>query len=146
MYKTRTLVYALMTSVLVWSGACSNDRKPSGETAAVEETAEPQILEPQAFKAKLDATTDAVLLDVRTPEEIAQGTIPGAVPLDFKAADFEDRIDALDKSKTYLVYCAVGGRSGKAVNLMHEKGFTHVYGLDGGFQAWQEQGLEQTKP
>jgi phage shock protein E len=87
-----------------------------------------------------------VLLDVRTSEEIAQGAIPGSVPLDFKSSDFDARIDALDKDKPYFVYCAVGGRSGKTADLMKEKGFTQVYNLDGGFQAWQEQGLEQTKP
>jgi phage shock protein E len=132
---------------LLLFAACSPDKKQQSEsTATTSEAVALQKLEPQVFKTRLAETPGAVLLDVRTSEEIAQGAIPGSVPLDFKSSDFDARIDALDKDKPYFVYCAVGGRSGKTADLMKEKGFTQVYNLDGGFQAWQEQGLEQTKP
>ena len=55
-----------------------------------------------------------VILDVRTPREFQAGHLPGAVNLDFNASDFETRAALLDKSKTYVVHCASGGRSVKA--------------------------------
>ena len=79
---------------------------------------------------------------MRTPEEVSQGIIKGAIKIDFKGADFDQQISALDKEKTYFVYCASGGRSGKTANLLKDKGFTKVYSLDGGFTAWKEKGLE----
>jgi rhodanese-related sulfurtransferase len=82
----------------------------------------------------------AVLLDVRTPEEFAEGFIAGAVNLDYKADEFEHRLDSLDKSRTYLVYCAAGGRSDKAAKIMKGKGFTSIVTLDGGMNAWAAEG------
>jgi rhodanese-related sulfurtransferase len=83
---------------------------------------------------------DAVLLDVRTPEEFSAGHIAGAVNLDFKANDFEDKLKSLDKSKDYMVYCAVGGRSGKAAVLMKDMGFSSITTLEGGLEAWAADG------
>jgi rhodanese-related sulfurtransferase len=88
---------------------------------------------------------DAIVLDVRTPGEFAGGFIEGAVNLDIKAADFERKLDSLDKSKDYLVYCAVGGRSSRASDLMRQKGFTSVRSLDGGIEAWEADGLPVIK-
>lgn len=132
--------------LLILGGSCSADKKQTEATSATTELATPQSLAPQAFQTKLKETPDAVLLDVRTPEEIEQGKVPGATAMNFKDNDFEARLAALDKDKPYFVYCAVGGRSGKTINLMKEKGFTKVYNLEGGFEAWKEQGLEQEKP
>ncbi len=71
---------------------------------------------PKTFKDKVaSAGANAVLLDVRTPEEVAEGIIPGAVNIDFRAPDFAEKIAELDKDKTYFVYCKVGGRSAKAI-------------------------------
>lgn len=136
---------ALLVSALMLGGSCSADKKQTEATSVSPEAAAPQSLAPQAFQAKLKETPDAVLLDVRTPEEIEQGKIAGATPMNFKDSDFETRLSALDKDKTYFVYCAVGGRSGKTVNLLKEKGFAKIYNLEGGFEAWKEQGLEQSK-
>jgi len=81
-------------------------------------------------------SADFVILDVRTPEEFAGGYINGAVNLDFKSPDFAARLDKLDKSKTYLVYCRTGGRSAKAMSMMKEKSFERVYNLSGGITDW----------
>jgi rhodanese-related sulfurtransferase len=85
-----------------------------------------------------------VILDVRTPQEFASGYIAGAVNLDFKSADFPARLDELDKSKTYLVYCRTGGRSAKAMAMMKEKGFQRVYNLRGGITRWKADHLPVT--
>ncbi|MBO3269561.1 MULTISPECIES: rhodanese-like domain-containing protein [Hymenobacter] len=83
---------------------------------------------------------DVVVLDVRTPEEYADGHLAGARNIDFKAPDFDDRIAQLDKSKTYVLYCASGNRSGKTATLMAEKGFAKVDNA-GGFKDLKAAGL-----
>lgn len=75
-----------------------------------------------------------VILDVRTPEETAEGMIEGAEQLDYNADNFEAEIEKLDKEKTYLVYCRSGNRSGKACALMAEKGFKNLYNMKGGYR------------
>ena len=62
----------------------------------------------------LQSDKNVVVLDVRTAEEFQAGHIPGAKNLDFFGNDFAQQVAALDKSKTYLVHCAAGGRSAKA--------------------------------
>ena len=81
-----------------------------------------------------------VVLDVRTPEEFAKGHIAGAKNVDFKAADFAEKVAALDKGKTYLVHCAAGGRSGQTIDLMKAGSFAAVYHLNEGFKAWEKAG------
>lgn len=82
-----------------------------------------------------------VILDVRTPAEHAAGRIPGAVNLDYNDPAFQDGLGKLDRSKTYLVHCAVGGRSAKALAMMKDAGFSKAYNMLGGMSAWAAQGL-----
>ena len=89
---------------------------------------------------KLRQQTNSVVLDVRTPKEFTAGHIPGAVNIDWNGADFQKKVSALDKSKTYLVQCAVGGRSAKAADKMMTLQFTNVYNLEGGIKAWEKAG------
>jgi rhodanese-related sulfurtransferase len=103
-------------------------------------------LKPVDFKEKISTLTDAVLLDVRTPEEVQVGYLKGALNFDFKSPQFNILIEGLDKNKPYLVYCASGVRSGKAADLMREKGFEKVYTLDGGLSTWKSEGLEMDIP
>lgn len=79
---------------------------------------------------------DAVLLDVRTPAEYNQEAFEGAINIDIMGADFAQKIAQLDKSKTYLVYCRSGNRSGSACQMMSAAGFENVYNLSGGLMNW----------
>lgn len=88
--------------------------------------------------AELMEEENTVLLDVRTPAETADGTIEGAREMDFRDPDFGQRVAELDKDKTYLVYCASGGRSGQTCRMMTAAGFERVYNLEGGYRAWRE--------
>jgi len=83
-----------------------------------------------------------VLLDVRTPREFERGRIAGAVNIDIRADDFEDRIDRLDRGRVILVYCRSGKRSARACDRLVEKGFTKVFNLEGGIIAWEDAGKE----
>jgi rhodanese-related sulfurtransferase len=76
------------------------------------------------------------LIDVRTPQEFQGGHIENATNIDFNAADFTDKISALDKETPFLIYCAVGGRSARAASLMKSLGFKKVYELKGGYNNW----------
>ena len=82
-----------------------------------------------------------VILDVRTPEEFAQGRLSGAVNVNLMAPDFERRLGALDRGKTYLVYCRTGNRSVKAIQIMGRLGFRSVYHMFEGILGWQKKGF-----
>jgi rhodanese-related sulfurtransferase len=87
---------------------------------------------------------DLVVLDVRTPEEFAEGHLEGAVLVDFYAADFADQLAALDTDVPYLVYCRSGNRSGQALGMMEQLGFASAVDVDGGIVAWADAGLPVT--
>jgi rhodanese-related sulfurtransferase len=101
-----------------------------------------QEIAPAEFEKLLadKGRADVVLLDVRTPEEFAAGHIAGATNLNYKAKDFGQKVAELDKTKTYLVYCAVGGRSTGACEKMAKLDFPRLYNLDGGISRWQREG------
>lgn len=90
--------------------------------------------------ADLAASGKGMVLDVRTDKEYNAGHIAGATQIDFYSDNFEAEIDKLDKNRPVYVYCRSGGRSGKTMNMMKEKGFTLVYNLDGGMMAWEAAG------
>ncbi|MFM7078311.1 MAG: rhodanese-like domain-containing protein [Bacteroidota bacterium] len=89
--------------------------------------------------AKLVESGKGIVLDVRTPGEVSKGSIKGSVNLDFFDDNFESKLDQLDKKKPVYVYCAAGGRSGDAMEMMKKKGFVEVYNLQGGYNAWNKQ-------
>jgi sulfur-carrier protein adenylyltransferase/sulfurtransferase len=79
---------------------------------------------------------DYLLLDVRQPGEYAQAHLPGArlIPL----PQLADSLEELDAAKPIIVYCAVGGRSRMATQLLTNLGFRDVFHLQGGIQAWED--------
>jgi len=80
----------------------------------------------------------AQIVDVRTEGEYAQGHYEGATMIDFYATDFKERLNALDKEVPYFIHCRSGSRSGQALNVMRDLGFTQVYDLAGGFANAQD--------
>ena len=103
-------------------------------------------LAPKVFAEKLKASPDAIILDVRTPEELASGYIEGARNIDFNSDSFKDSLTNLDRAKPYFVYCASGKRSGKAMEMMKAMGFQKVSALDGGLRMWNANGLPIHQP
>ncbi len=81
---------------------------------------------------------DFAIIDVRTPDEYDEGHIEGATTIDFYGVDFEAEIDALDRDKTYVIYCGSGKRSGLARDKMEELDFQDVYNVLGGITGWEE--------
>ena len=81
--------------------------------------------------------TDVQLVDVRTPEEYAEGHIGGAVNIDVNAGGFASKaLETLTKEQPVAVYCR---RSAKAAGILARKGFD-VINLDGGIHAWTSAG------
>jgi rhodanese-related sulfurtransferase len=114
-------------AVVVLLAGCSSS--PSATDLSVSE-----------FTGKV-AEQGIVTLDVRTPGEFNEGHIEGAQLIDFQSGNFENEIAALDKSKTYAVYCRSGNRSGQAVKVMRDAGFKNLYNLNGGVIDWANAGL-----
>ncbi len=99
-----------------------------------------------ANAALVDAPDDLVILDVRTPEEFAEGHIDGAVMIDFYRDDFATELAKLDPDASYVLYCRSGNRSGQTLELMEGLEFQNVQDVDGGIVAWQSAGLPLTTP
>lgn len=99
-----------------------------------------------ATSAAAPAAEVGTVIDVRTPDEFADGHLEGAVNIDVSQATFADEIAKLDKAGTYTVYCRSGNRSAQAVQQMKDAGFTNVADA-GGFQAAADSlGLPVVKP
>lgn len=81
-----------------------------------------------------------VILDIRTLSEYNTDHIVGSTNIDYYSTTFSSDLDALDKSKIYLLHCASGGRSANAFIMMQDKHFREVYNLLGGFNAWKNAG------
>jgi len=86
------------------------------------------------------------LVDLRTIGEVDKtGKIEGAININFSAPDFESQITKLDKEKPIVLYCAVGGRSGKTSALLLKHGFKTIYDYQGGMNDWLAKGLKTVK-
>ena len=95
-------------------------------------------LSQQDWSTQLNQDNNSILVDVRTEDECADGIIFGSVNIDiYEGQGFIDKIEQLDKSKNYYVYCKSGGRSGQACAVMNQLGFANTFNLEGGFSQWQ---------
>ncbi|WP_177190194.1 rhodanese-like domain-containing protein [Myroides guanonis] len=81
--------------------------------------------------------SNAIILDVRTEEEVEESSIPNSINIDiYKGQGFLDEVSNLDKNKNYYIYCKSGGRSNQACLLMEQLGFENTYNLLGGITEW----------
>ncbi|TBV27660.1 rhodanese-like domain-containing protein [Meridianimaribacter sp. CL38] len=92
----------------------------------------------EEWAKQLSADTNAVVLDVRTQDEVDEGIIPNAVHIDiYGGQEFISKVEELDKAKNYYVYCRSGNRSGQACAIMNQLGFDNAYNLVGGITEWE---------
>lgn len=90
------------------------------------------------FKAMLEKDQSVQLVDVRTPQEFAQGHLKGAVNIDWKADDFARKVSAqLDKDRPVMLYCRSGRRSAEAAAVLEKLGFK-TYNMKGGILAYEK--------
>ena len=83
---------------------------------------------------------DLVIIDVSTPQEYKDLHLEGAINVSLISRFFKTRLEVMDRDKTYVVYCKVGGRSKIAQKLMKQFGFQTVYNITGGTLLWEEEG------
>lgn len=138
--KRSTVVHLLFCLALAWSACNSSGERNNTDSS----TTEVAVSTPQTpfqdisvadFQKRM-GSEDVVILDVRTPPEVQEGMIEGAISIDFMDPNFKESIAELDKDKTYLVYCQSGGRSARACEVMSEMGFGSLYNLKEGFMGW----------
>lgn len=88
---------------------------------------------------------DATVIDVREPAEFRSGRIPNArnIPLG-QVADKAKDLEKL-KAKPVLLSCQTGSRSAQAATMLMKGGFTEVYNLGGGMNAWQQANMPVEK-
>jgi rhodanese-related sulfurtransferase len=96
-----------------------------------------EIVSVDQAKSLISTSNNLVILDVRTPEEVSQGTLPNATIIDINSPNFESEVLKLDKSKPTLVYCKAGVRSTKACELMNKAGFEKLYNMKEGYSNWK---------
>ncbi|MGM0506784.1 MAG: rhodanese-like domain-containing protein [Bacteroidota bacterium] len=125
-------IVGILLIILLYMSGTFSDKKSGGDIAP--ENAIEQIQQ-----------RPGVVIDVRTPEEFAQGRLARTDQLiDFMADDFEDQAGELDRSQTYYLYCRSGNRSGQAMKWMQEHGFEEVYNI-GGYQDLVDAGFESER-
>jgi rhodanese-related sulfurtransferase len=137
-------VAALLAALALVAAGCGGDSPGATEETAAAAASPVTLVSPEDARTLVEEG-DVELIDVRTPEEFAEGHIEGATLIDFYEADFADRIAELDRETEYVVYCRSGNRSGQATALMADQGFIAVNDVDGGIVAWEAAGLPVTR-
>jgi phage shock protein E len=126
-------MYRFLSLLLVFGslGACAQEKGEANINLNVTEVSE-----------LIAANPKLVLIDVRTPEEFAQGHLKEAQLLNFYDANFKEEAAKLDPEMEYVVYCRSGGRSAKATAMLQELGFGMVHNMSGGIMAWNRADLQ----
>jgi phage shock protein E len=128
--KNMILTVGLLTTALYAGISCTAQHKD--HLNAVE------------FKEAIQAES-ALLIDVRTQNEVRQGAIPGAKHVDFYQGGFVEAFADIPKDKPIYLYCHSGQRSGQALAQLKKAGFTQVAHLQGGILSWRQMGGPEVK-
>lgn len=92
----------------------------------------------EQWVAQIKEDENAVIIDVRRPEEWANGIQENAILMDIMDFDsFQEKVNLLESSKSYYVYCRSGVRSVKACEVLEAFGHHNTYNLLGGILPWQ---------
>ncbi len=135
--------YFIYFFISIFFISCQSQGNDNSQSATKKTTV--HHLSAKDFKVKMDELTNEQLVDVRRPDEVAQGYIPNARHINIADSDFKEKIAALNKEQPIMVYCAAGGRSKKACKKFEELGFETVYELDTGFSGWVGENFEVNK-
>ena len=85
-------------------------------------------------------SSDALILDVRAPDEWRRGHLPGALHIPLAA--LPERIDEIDSSRSVIVHCKGGGRSAIASSFLQSVGRRNVANMKGGYESWVAAGFD----
>jgi rhodanese-related sulfurtransferase len=147
--KSRIIIFyltllLLLLSVTVTLGCVeeSQENKSKANEQIIKD-----ISNEESYKMIIENKTNSnfIILDVRTPEEFAEGHIEDSINIDFYSETFYSELDKLDKSKSYLIYCRTANRSGQALDIMENLDFSEVYNMLGGIVEWESNGYSIVK-
>ncbi|MBL9044220.1 MAG: rhodanese-like domain-containing protein [Myxococcales bacterium] len=138
------LVHGVLWVVL--AAGCNKPAAPAATSAGAADPAAKELsanLSVSEAEALLKHSPTAQLIDVRTLSEWSGGYIAGAkhIPLD----QIETRLPEIDKSRTVVLYCAAGGRSHRAMEILKAAGYQDVRHLADGIAGWKAQGRPLVK-
>jgi len=105
-----------------------------------------QLLDPQEFELGYKKQINAVLLDVRSNDEIKNGHLEDAVFINYMDENFEAYLSYLRKDLPYYIYCNTTTKTIPASKIMKSMGFKHVFILKGGIQQWHQEGKKIIYP
>lgn len=157
------ILIAVLLLAVIGAGSCALDLKGLFRRASGNRTPEappavpapgdskpadrdfPPSIKPEEAR-RLIESGEAVVIDIRTAQEHAAARIaPTHMTLDYYAPDFSEKLKALDRDARYLLYCRSGNRTGSALRMMKDLGFTRSHDIDGGINAWIKAGLPVAK-
>ena len=101
-------------------------------------------IDSESLSQRLADANDVLLVDIRTPAEIAQGMIPDALQLPMHLIPL--RMDEIPKDRDVVIYCRSGARSYQACGYLMQQGYGRVLNLRGGIIAWARHGLPIVAP
>ena len=131
-YIKQLIMIMALSMIASTALACGLSEKVDGyENADIQHTF-------QHWKAGDKSPVPFILLDVRTPEEYAEGHIKGALLIPVQ--ELQQRISEVPKDKQVYVYCRSGVRSVRASNILVNAGYTRIENVLGGFMAWKDAG------
>lgn len=137
--KTSLLTVAVACTML----SCAQSPSTSETASSAQDTvAIMEDVSNHTFLALMADKPEALLLDVRTPEEWNEGHLAGASHADYWGDEqaFQAAMDAIPRDRPVLVYCAGGGRSGLTAKELVKAGHREVYNLENGISGWIAEG------
>lgn len=135
--RIRHLAAALALSVVAAGCSAAGATSDPATAPAPSETATTELT---GVAAEAEGRT---VIDVRTPAEVADGHVVGALTIDLQDPGFREAIAELPRDEPYFVYCRSGNRSAQAIDVMRELGFTDLVN-GGGFEDLARAGLPTT--
>ena len=132
--KTLIIIFVILIALIAYGIHEKNEHKQQGTKKSATEQILTDHLRWDDFQ-KMAKEDDTVVIDIRTPEELAQGTLfPKVENINYYDPTFEEQLAQLDPNKTYLIYCRSGHRSGNALPIF-KRHRLRVYDLQGGYNA-----------
>lgn len=132
--------YIIILSLVFFSFSCSNKKTTLENSETITKVQEPSIsIVSTEIYQEIVKQSDVQLVDVRTPEEYAEGSLPNAENIDFfDQENFITSFDKFDRDEPIYIYCQSGNRSGKSIPILVEMGFKKIYDLEDGYKQWVE--------
>ena len=141
----KRIIISLLLIVPFLTISCGNTGTADSKATQEQKTGTFKNVSVTDLNTAISEGGDIVVLDVRTPGEVSQGYVDGALNMDVNGSNFKNQAAELDKNKIIYVYCRSGHRSQNASKILISMGFSDVRNVEGGFIAWSQKGYKSVK-